>query len=76
MRYEQPVTPIAVFLQQIVRPLGMNDDRCKSVGVYLSEASFQPDIVIRILRNRFMDIDYAFFARETIYMNGKSMELP
>ena len=30
MRYEQPVTPIAVFLQQIVRPLGMNDDRRKS----------------------------------------------
>ena len=37
MRYEQPVTPIAVFLQQIVRPLGMNDDRRKSFGVSLSD---------------------------------------
>ena len=63
MRYKQPDSSVPVLIQQIVRPLGMYDDTLDPLGVYFFETSLQIGIVIYVLRNRFMNVDYAFLGK-------------
>ena len=60
MRYKQPDSSVPVLIQQVVRPLGMYDDTLDPLGVYFFETSLQIGIVIRILRDRLVDIYYIF----------------